>query len=144
MSSLADFAKTRAVELGADFVGIASPNRFDGAPPHADPARILPDYRGRMATCWSIYHQDPTSGYTFHRISAKMDAGNTLIQGLVPVKTHFRVQDIEHEKAVRAAKNMPSLFEIIMRREIGQFQEGTGKYISKKDKNTRNAFLIGL
>jgi epoxyqueuosine reductase len=45
MSSLADLIKARALTLGADFVGIASPARFDGAPPHADPARIMPDYR---------------------------------------------------------------------------------------------------
>lgn len=44
MSALTDLAKQKAIELGADFVGIASPNRFDGAPPNADPARILPDY----------------------------------------------------------------------------------------------------
>ena len=55
------------------------------------------------------------------------------LQGSVPVKTHFRVQDIEHEKAVRAAKNMPALFEIIIRREPGQEQAGSGKYFSKKD-----------
>jgi len=44
MSALTDLAKRQAIELGADFVGIASPNRFDGAPPNADPARILPDF----------------------------------------------------------------------------------------------------
>ena len=45
MSTLAKLAKKKTIELGADFVGIASPNRFDGAPPHADPARIMPNYQ---------------------------------------------------------------------------------------------------
>jgi epoxyqueuosine reductase QueG len=52
MSSLTDLAKTKALELGADFVGIASPDRFDGAPTHADPARIMPDYRAVI--CFGI------------------------------------------------------------------------------------------
>jgi ferredoxin len=45
MSSLVSLTKKKATELGADFVGIASPNRFDGAPTHADPARIMPNYQ---------------------------------------------------------------------------------------------------
>lgn len=49
MSSLATLTKKKAIELGADFVGIASPNRFDGAPPHADPARIMPNYQTVIA-----------------------------------------------------------------------------------------------
>jgi ferredoxin len=44
--------KARVLESGADFVGIASSDRFDGAPPHADPARIMPDYRAVI--CFGI------------------------------------------------------------------------------------------
>jgi epoxyqueuosine reductase QueG len=56
MSSLADLAKTRAFELGADFVGVACPNRFDGAPPHVDPARILPEYRAVISFGIAMSH----------------------------------------------------------------------------------------
>jgi epoxyqueuosine reductase QueG len=56
MSVLTDLAKEKAIELGADFVGIASPDRFDGAPPHADPARILPDYHAVISFGIAMSH----------------------------------------------------------------------------------------
>jgi epoxyqueuosine reductase QueG len=45
MSALVASVKERAIELGADFVGIASRDRFDGVPAHADPKNIMPDYQ---------------------------------------------------------------------------------------------------
>jgi epoxyqueuosine reductase len=56
MSSLADLTKARAIELGADFVGIASRDRFDGAPRHADPARIMPGYRAIVSYGVAMSH----------------------------------------------------------------------------------------
>lgn len=97
---------------------------------------ILPGYRGLMATCWSVYHQDSASGYTFHRLNEKFDEGNTLLQGTVPVKTDSGIPDLEFKKAVQASKNIPGLLEIIMKREPGQVQAGSGNYFSKKDSRT--------
>ena len=93
----------------------------------------LPDYRGLMATCWSVYHQDSATGFTFHHINKKMDEGNTLIQDMVPVKCDSGIPDLEFEKAVQASRNIPGLLESIMKREPGQVQTGPGNYFSKKD-----------
>lgn len=94
---------------------------------------LLPTYRGLMATCWSVYHQDSATGYTFHRLNEKIDDGNTLIKGRVPVTADSSVSDLEHEKAVLAAKDIPGLLKIIIKREPGQVQAGSGNYYSKKD-----------
>jgi methionyl-tRNA formyltransferase len=93
----------------------------------------LPDYRGLMATCWSVYHQDSATGFTFHRINEKMDEGNTLVQAMVPVKCDSGIPDLEFEKAVQASRSIPGLLKIIMKREPGQVQTGHGNYFSKKD-----------
>ena len=37
--------KERVLDLGADFVGIASRSRFDYAPRFSDPKRLLPDFQ---------------------------------------------------------------------------------------------------
>jgi epoxyqueuosine reductase QueG len=56
MSALTHLAKEKALELGADFVGIASPDRFDSAPPNANPARIMPDYRAVVSFGIALSH----------------------------------------------------------------------------------------
>jgi len=101
---------------------------------------ILPEYRGLRATCWSIYHQDSTTGYTFHRINKKIDQGNILIKRMVPLQTDSRVPDIEYKKAVCATDDIPDLLEIIKRREIGQVQTGLSNYFSRDDAK-KNTFI---
>jgi epoxyqueuosine reductase QueG len=49
MESLTMKMKKRGLKLGADFIGVASRDRFEGTPRHADPAHILPDYRSVVA-----------------------------------------------------------------------------------------------
>ena len=42
--SIEEKVKSLTLELGADFVGIASRSRFDGAPDFSDPKNLLPDF----------------------------------------------------------------------------------------------------
>ena len=37
--------KNKVLDLGADFVGISSPSRYDGAPDFSDPKNLLPNYQ---------------------------------------------------------------------------------------------------
>jgi epoxyqueuosine reductase len=56
MSALTTLAKQKAIELGADFVGVASPDRFDGAPPNSDPARVMPNYHAVISFGIAMSH----------------------------------------------------------------------------------------
>ena len=47
--SLEENIKERVMDLGADFVGIASHSRFEGAPEFSDPQTLLPNYRSVIA-----------------------------------------------------------------------------------------------
>lgn len=47
--SIEEKVKSLTLELGADFVGIASRSRFDGAPDFSDPKNLLPDFRSVIA-----------------------------------------------------------------------------------------------
>ena len=43
---------------------------------------LSPYYRGSYCTEWALLHQDPLNiGFTIHRVSAKIDAGDILTQG---------------------------------------------------------------
>ena len=47
--SLEEKVKSRVLELGADFVGIAPRSRFDGAPEWSHPENLLPDFHSVVA-----------------------------------------------------------------------------------------------
>ena len=47
--SIENKIKSYAMDLGVDFVGIASHSRFETAPPWSDPKKYLPDFRSVIA-----------------------------------------------------------------------------------------------
>jgi epoxyqueuosine reductase QueG len=47
--SLEQELKDRMLDLGADFVGIASRSRFEHAPDFSDPRKLLPEFRSVVA-----------------------------------------------------------------------------------------------
>ncbi|MBW1709451.1 MAG: epoxyqueuosine reductase [Deltaproteobacteria bacterium] len=47
--SLAEKIKDHVLDLGADFAGIASHTRFEGAPPFSEPKNLLPGFRSVIA-----------------------------------------------------------------------------------------------
>jgi methionyl-tRNA formyltransferase len=94
---------------------------------------LLPKYRGLMATCWSIYHQEAETGFSFHRMNEKIDQGNVLIDGVIPIRPEARIDELEYEKAVKAAEDIPRLLKLMMRREPGRPQSVDGNYYTKKD-----------
>lgn len=46
----------------------------------------LPDYRGRNAPTWEIYHQEVFGGATWHLVASAVDTGNILVQEKVPIQ----------------------------------------------------------
>jgi methionyl-tRNA formyltransferase len=94
---------------------------------------LLPKYKGLRATCWSVYHGEKQTGFTFHRMSKDFDEGAILLQGTVPVRSDDSILDLEFEKAIAAKKCIPRLIEMMVNREAGQAQTGEGSYFSKKD-----------
>jgi methionyl-tRNA formyltransferase len=94
---------------------------------------LLPRYRGLMATCWSVYHQEEATSYSFHLMNEKIDQGNILIDGLVPIRQGARIDELEYEKVIKAVEDIPHLLKLIIRREPGRPQSPEGNYYSKKD-----------
>lgn len=94
---------------------------------------LLPQYRGLMATAWSVYHKDAETGYTFHRMTPEFDEGNTLISGTVPVNPDSTFSGLEYAKTVKAVNDIPDLLTKMLHREPGLPQSGGGHYYSKKD-----------
>lgn len=95
----------------------------------------LPRFRGLRASNWSLYLEEPTSGYTFHRMDSGLDTGGVLAEGAVPVLAVDTPADLEARKAEAACLVLPQVIDAAVRRDTGRAQAGmAGNY-------NRQAFL---
>lgn len=94
---------------------------------------LLPHYKGRRATAWSVYCGEAETGYTFHRMNEKLDEGPILHQEAMPISPEESVSDLELEKAHRAARQIPHVLNLLLTGDVGRPQLGEGSYYSHKD-----------
>jgi len=53
----------------------------------------LPDYQNAQSVIWQIYNQSKNTGYTIHKISSKIDAGDIVLQKNVPILFKSTLQE---------------------------------------------------
>ena len=95
---------------------------------------LLPDYRGLSATSWSLYHGEPRSGVSFHRMTEGIDAGAVLVEGSVPTDESSLALEVEAAKLELAASLAPAVLEAIDQRAPGRAPTpGAGRYFSGAD-----------
>ncbi|HXE80310.1 MAG TPA: formyltransferase family protein [Vicinamibacterales bacterium] len=100
-------------------------NYHDGALPH---------YRGLGATAWSIYRGEQQSGFTFHRMVERIDAGAILVQGAVPIAPDATGAQVSRLKTQAAAAAMPVVLAKMVARDPGTEQPAGGRYFSGRDR----------
>jgi folate-dependent phosphoribosylglycinamide formyltransferase PurN len=81
-------------------------------------AGLLPHYRGVMATSFSILAGESESGFTFHRMTERVDDGPILVQGAVPVDGASS-DDVARRKLAAAIAALPEVLEKLARNEPG-------------------------
>lgn len=96
----------------------------------------LPKYRGVRATNLSVYNDDKSTGFAFHRMTEELDGGPLLVEGEIPVTSDMSVFDLENAKAIVAADSFPKVLEAMVAREPGKPQQGKVGYFSRKDWRT--------
>jgi methionyl-tRNA formyltransferase len=94
---------------------------------------LLPAYRGIGATAWSMFHEEPVSGFTFHLMNEHLDEGAILLDGAVPITADARVTRLEWDKTHHAARQMKAVFDLLERRDPGRPQTGRSAYFSAAD-----------
>ena len=94
---------------------------------------LLPGYRGRRATAWTVYHAEKVTGFSFHTMTEKFDAGSVLLDGAIPILPGANVSNLELQKAVKAAECIPQLLDMITAGHPGRPQQGSARYFSLKD-----------
>lgn len=97
---------------------------------------LLPRFRGLRASNWSLYLDEATSGYTFHRMDAGLDTGAILASGAVDVREDDTPADLEVRKAEAACHALPRVLDAAVGRDEGCPQIGMGGY------HDRQAYLL--
>ncbi len=93
----------------------------------------VPNYRGLRATPWSIYNGESHSGFTFHRINERLDLGNVLAAGAVPIEPHATVFDVEHAKTRAAVLRLPAVIDAMLADDPGTPQPEPTRYNRVRD-----------
>ncbi len=93
----------------------------------------VPDYRGLRATPWAMYNGESHSGFTFHRISERLDLGNVLAEGAVPIERDASVFAVEHAKTRSAALRLPAVIDAMLANDPGIPQRDPAKYNRVRD-----------
>lgn len=94
---------------------------------------LLPDYRGVMATSFSIFAGESESGLTFHRMSARLDEGPILLQVAVPIDERSTLAEVSERKSQLAVDALPRVLERVAAEDPGRPQRGEGSYFSFHD-----------
>jgi methionyl-tRNA formyltransferase len=85
---------------------------------------LLPAYRGVSATAWSLFRDDPHSGFAYHLMTANVDAGPVLLDGVVAVGADTSPADLEAAKAGLAAARANDLIDRLVHGDAGRAQVG--------------------
>jgi folate-dependent phosphoribosylglycinamide formyltransferase PurN len=64
---------------------------------------LLPLYRGPVPSYWCLQNGESASGYSIHRLTARVDAGDVLMQGVVPIQAGDTPHSLDARIAQHAA-----------------------------------------
>lgn len=94
---------------------------------------LLPDYRGVMATSFSIFAGEKQTGFCFHHMSGEIDAGPVLVREAIPLATDARLGEVVERKSARAAAALPGLLRRMADHDPGRPQAGDGQTFTAHD-----------
>ncbi len=95
---------------------------------------LVPHYRGVRATAWSLYRRERFTGYTYHRMDARVDTGHVLLQGRLGVEAGVPAAVVSSAKTDLAARDARTVLDRMVSRDPGQPQPGGGGYFSRRDR----------
>jgi methionyl-tRNA formyltransferase len=93
----------------------------------------LPAYRGLRATGWSIYRGERESGFSFHRMTERLDDGPILAAGKVPVPAGATALALLRAKTGAAAGQVDAVLRAMRERTPGRAQRGPASYFGRRE-----------
>lgn len=82
---------------------------------------LLPFYRGPVPVYWVLKNKESSTGFTFHFVTEKIDAGEILIQKEIPILEGKSEVDLNRELCEEGALHLNKLmFEILNKKSISK------------------------
>lgn len=94
---------------------------------------LLPRYRGVRTVEFARYHDEPFTGFTFHRMVEGIDAGPILVQKQVRIDPNESLPSLIDRMAVAVAVALPETLELVRSNAPGEPQQGEPSYYSLRD-----------
>lgn len=129
------FCQDRVESLSPDAIismyyrDIIPDNILDIAPAMNMHAGRLPEYAGVLSSPWAIFNGEDYSGWTYHYMTSKLDAGNIVHSGLVEIGRYDTAYSVYHN-VMRHALNADD-FDMALARLLSGYS-GTPQELSKR------------
>jgi methionyl-tRNA formyltransferase len=88
---------------------------------------LLPRHRGPLPLFWTYHANDPVAGVTVHYASQKFDAGDIILQQIVPLPRGYPVTKLDADVAQCGAVLLSSAVELLARDQAPGLPQDEGK-----------------
>jgi methionyl-tRNA formyltransferase len=72
---------------------------------------LLPLYRGPTPSAWCLANGEAVSGFTFHHVTARIDAGPIVHQGVVAIVPSMDTAELDGAISRAAARDLPGVLD---------------------------------
>jgi methionyl-tRNA formyltransferase len=95
---------------------------------------LLPRHRGPLPLFWTYHGDDREAGVSVHRLAARADAGDLLLQDRAPLERGYPVERLDEENAARGAA--------LLARSVDAIAEGSARGTPQRETEATYAPLL--
>jgi folate-dependent phosphoribosylglycinamide formyltransferase PurN len=90
---------------------------------------LAPFYRGSAPFFWELYNDEPEAGITVHRVAAKVDAGDVVLQETIPLRYDFERFDLDFESFIEDLRaGIKEKCAALVAESVRQIADGTANF----------------
>ena len=94
---------------------------------------LLPKYRGAFSAPWVIINGEEYTGFTYHYMLARVDAGNIVLQSQVPVRQNDTASSLYHRPILEGMASFGEALRLVVEeRYAGEPQVGESSYYPRQ------------
>lgn len=90
---------------------------------------LAPFYRGSAPVFWELFNDEPEVGITVHQVAAKVDAGEIVLQEIVPLRYDFERYNLDFESFIQDFRNsIKDRCAALVAESVRQIADGTARF----------------
>ncbi|MDQ4120856.1 MAG: hypothetical protein M3209_05375 [Acidobacteriota bacterium] len=90
---------------------------------------LAPFYRGSAPVFWELYNDESEVGITVHKVAAKVDAGDIVLQETVPLRYDFEQFDLDFERFIEDFRaGIKEKCAVLVSESVRQIADGSARF----------------